>query len=267
MRIKSVTISKLFGIFNHPISMNLDDRITIIHALNGFGKTTILSLLNNLFNNRFSYIQSIPFSMFEVEFDNGSILKMRRPVRRSGEHAEDYLDVTLHSKDKQQLQEAKIRGVDVRQLHLPLGMIDEVIPSLVRISEEGWRNIETGEDLTLADVVGRYGDLLPGDAKKQVVPDWLREITGALKIRFIESQRLLKLGKRTRRPEGRWAQASGYEPAVAFYAEQIAKEISRKLTEYAELSQSLDQTFPMRLVQHLETGNTREVSVAEVEQA
>ena len=107
--------------------------------------------------------------------------------------------------------------------------------------------------------------MLPIEITKQVIPDWIRELTGSLKIRFIESQRLLKPGRRPRRPDGRWGQAGGYEPAVAFYSEQIGREIGRKLAEYAELSQSLDQTFPMRLVQHIESGEFSNVSADELD--
>ena len=32
MRIKKITVKKLFGIFDHEIPLNMEDRITIIHA-------------------------------------------------------------------------------------------------------------------------------------------------------------------------------------------------------------------------------------------
>ncbi len=39
MRIAQISITGLFGVFDHVIPLNLDDRITIIHAPNGYGKT------------------------------------------------------------------------------------------------------------------------------------------------------------------------------------------------------------------------------------
>ena len=49
-RIKQISVKNLFGMFDHTISLNLDERITIIHVLNGFGKTAILRLLDTLFS-------------------------------------------------------------------------------------------------------------------------------------------------------------------------------------------------------------------------
>jgi predicted ATP-binding protein involved in virulence len=48
MRIKQISVTKLFGIFDHVIPLNLDERITIIHGINGVGKTSILRLINAL---------------------------------------------------------------------------------------------------------------------------------------------------------------------------------------------------------------------------
>jgi predicted ATP-binding protein involved in virulence len=49
-RIKQISVKNLFGMFDHTISLNLDERITIIHGPNGFGKTAILRLLDTLFS-------------------------------------------------------------------------------------------------------------------------------------------------------------------------------------------------------------------------
>ena len=46
MRIKQVSVTNLFGVFNHEIPLNLDDKITIIHGPNGSGKTVLLKMIN-----------------------------------------------------------------------------------------------------------------------------------------------------------------------------------------------------------------------------
>jgi len=241
--------------------MNMDDRITIIHGLNGFGKTTILRMMNGLFTSRYSELQDVSFQSFDVDLDNRRSLRVRHHVHEPGEHNHQPLDIRLYE-GKRQSEEAKIREPDVRSLNFPIGMIDEAVPFLTRRSETTWLNLETGEELSLADVISRYAEFLPGRTKQQM-PKWLRDVTGSVKVRFIESQRLLKVGRRPRRSQA-WG-PGGFEPAVAFYSEQVAREIQRKLAEYAERSQSLDQTFPMRLVGHLETGRPPEVSTSELE--
>ena len=76
MRIKRVFVEKLFGLFDHDIAMKMDDRITIIHAPNGFGKTAILRMITSLFHGRYFDLQTFPFSVFAVEFEDGRTLKV-----------------------------------------------------------------------------------------------------------------------------------------------------------------------------------------------
>ncbi|TAE58915.1 MAG: hypothetical protein EAZ87_11650 [Nostocales cyanobacterium] len=74
MRIKQISVTELFGIFNHVIPLNTEDRITIIYGLNGIGKTAILKLLNNIFNFQFSELTKIRFKNLQIDFHDGSYL-------------------------------------------------------------------------------------------------------------------------------------------------------------------------------------------------
>lgn len=76
MRIQQISVSGLFGIFDHVIPLNMEERITIIHGPNGFGKTAMLRMLNGLFNSRYSVFRTIPFSNFRVEFDDSSSVEV-----------------------------------------------------------------------------------------------------------------------------------------------------------------------------------------------
>ena len=83
MRIKQVSVKGLFGIFAHVIPLNKDDRITIVHGPNGFGKTAMLRVLNGLFNSRYSVVRAIPFSNFRVDLDNGSSIEIVKSFETS----------------------------------------------------------------------------------------------------------------------------------------------------------------------------------------
>jgi predicted ATP-binding protein involved in virulence len=85
MRIKQISVIGLFGIFNHVIPLNMDDRITVIHGPNGFGKTAMLRILNGLFNSRYSELRTIPFSKFCVEFDDDSNIEIIKNTDNSKE--------------------------------------------------------------------------------------------------------------------------------------------------------------------------------------
>ena len=76
------------------------------------------------------------------------------------------------------------------------------------------------------------------------IPEWLQDIINSIDIHLIESQRLLNI--------------SEYQemiPSVNAYANELAENIQEKLAEYGTLSQSLDRTFPVRLVQKASTNS------------
>jgi|SRR5438876_2660831 len=264
MRIQKLSIFALFGIFDHEIPLNLRERITLVLGPNGFGKTTLLRLTNELFNGRFGELFIVPFRSAKIDFDSGQSLLIRKEPD-GPDQTEQALDLRL-VKGTLEVEATKIRQLTPRDVDIPLGIIDDVVPWITRTAEARWTVDDTGEELSLAEVLRRYGHMLPGRGKKQQVDAWLTELIKSVKVRFIESQRLVKLERRPRRPESRFSHEAA-SPAVVFYSGKLAEEIKTRLTEYAQLSQALDQTFPMRLVDYLETADERPVESSESIQA
>ncbi len=81
MRVKSLSVDRLFGVFNHEVSLNDEDRITIIYGPNGFGKTFTLTLVDELLNpssESYSTIARIPFERLLVTFDDGRSVTLEK---------------------------------------------------------------------------------------------------------------------------------------------------------------------------------------------
>jgi predicted ATP-binding protein involved in virulence len=74
MRIIEISVTDLFGVFNHTIPLNINERVTIIYGPNGFGKTILLKILDGLFNGRYSELRSIPYQRFQIRFDDGRVV-------------------------------------------------------------------------------------------------------------------------------------------------------------------------------------------------
>jgi len=70
MKIKAITVEKLFDAFDHSVSLKTEEKITLMLGENGFGKTVILEMINALFNQYFSYFQSVIFKRFQIEFED-----------------------------------------------------------------------------------------------------------------------------------------------------------------------------------------------------
>ena len=248
MRIKQISVTNLFGIFNHIITLNREDRITIIHGQNGVGKTALLRIINGIFNLRYSEIWSIPFSEFNIDFDDGSNLRIKKE-----NNIDQQEDLKFYFKEDSR-SKTKSFSPDIiskNQTDFPLSVIEDIIPGLDRIGPSKWRLLPTNELLSVEDVLDRFEleleKFLPGANRYRKQPAWLQNIRNSIPVRFIESQRLLNLSYSNRSRQ--YSQRFSMLPAVSKYAQELAEEIQDKLTEYGTLSQSLDRTFPARVVQ------------------
>lgn len=249
MRIKRVFVEKLFSLFDHDIPMNMDDRITIIHAPNGFGKTTILRMIDGLFNSRYSELGTFPFAAFAVELDDGRTLRVekRNGERTRGKRSRkrSSAESLVFSCNANSAFEHTFTP-DPKELPFSIDRIQDFIPDLQQIGPRTWRTSE-GEVLDLQDLFVRYPHIFPEMPRRRPEePDWLREVKDAVDVRFIRADRLVPRRQMAR--VGRHERPSVLLPTVMSYSAELASAIGAALTRYAELSQSLDRTFPVRLV-------------------
>ncbi len=69
--------------FNHKILLNKEDRITIIHSPNGFGKTAILRLIHTIFSGNHSEIAHISYKKIAIKFSNNTSLVFEKEESQS----------------------------------------------------------------------------------------------------------------------------------------------------------------------------------------
>lgn len=248
MQIQKISVNGLFGIFDHVIPLNMDERITIIHGPNGFGKTAMLRMLNGFFNSRYSVFRTIPFAKFRVDLDNGNsieVLKTSEALEKGQKRERISFDFYESGLEKVSFHLKAVNSLS--DLDFPVDILDDIIPDLRRLGAKTWRYRPTGETLTLSDVIDRFEDMLPLKVKLRGEPEWLEMLKNDIHIRLIESQRLLNVVPS--RSSIIHSEAPSMLPTVSAYSEEIAKLIQSKLAEYGTISQSLDRTFPARVMQ------------------
>jgi predicted ATP-binding protein involved in virulence len=251
MRIQQVSVEGLFGIFNHVIPLNMDDRITIVHGPNGFGKTVMLRMLNGLFNSKYSTFYNIPFDKFTVVIDNNCYIDVVKNIEDVGKKKENKnLSFIYYSpKDSPQRYNIKEGRYSSSNDDFLIENVDEMLPGLERIGPQRWFYNPTGEVFASIEyVIERFEDDLPIQIKRKQEPEWLELIKEDINVRLIESQRLLNV-KSIPRGSRPYLSASSMLPTVSAYSEEIAKLIQVKLAEYGTTAQSLDRTFPVRVLQ------------------
>ncbi|MGC8541539.1 MAG: AAA family ATPase [Phycisphaerae bacterium] len=272
MGLISFSVHGLFGTFDHPIKFDHNQRIKIIHGPNGFGKTSILRLIDAFFNLKYSVLRRIPYTQMVFTFSDNDIIEVQRiqrlvePKKNAEQGSQSVaLKITLRGKN------APPRTYDVKppmldRERISLSTIDDIIPELERVGPEEWLHLPTGRRLNLTDAFDEFADQLrqfPGGKMEE--PDWLRSVVKSLPVYLIEAQRLLlpssrgeKLSRLHRLPS-----PAGMSSAVSVYSRRMVDRIRETLARSAEVSQSLDSSFPERLLHGTTGGNAKIEGVRE----
>ena len=258
MNITRISVNGLFDWFDHKIPLNLDERITIITGPNGFGKTMILRIINALFSLQVGDLERLPFRELNVSFDDDSSLRVaRRDPPRDTKRWQGQSNLEFQYATSTEPLESFIPPESISEEGIPflVHAIEQMIPSLDQVGATQWFDSRTGDVLDLEEVFAEYGDQLPSrrqpSDRSPVVPGWLENIRESTPVRFIGTERLThpsSFEAPTRR--GRRSYYRNLpERTVRKYSDILGQMIQQKLTEYATLSQSLDRTFPARLVE------------------
>ncbi len=93
--LRKITIKKLYNLYDYDIDMGLDNGpIHFITAPNGYGKTTILELVNAMLTSRYEDLQRIPFQTISLLFDDAWEYRVDQK-----QYFED-VDITLDVQEK-----------------------------------------------------------------------------------------------------------------------------------------------------------------------
>ena len=255
MRISNVGVYGLFNRFNHDLAFSSGEPITIMIGPNGFGKTMILRILNGLFNSSLKALERLPFQQVDVLFDDSSALAVKRESgKQSTVRIDDRPTVELeYSPLTGTIHHLSSKDAQINEDDLPFRVddIEDMIPALDQIGPAQWRNLNTGDLLDLDDVVAVFGEQLPsypGTYYSKL--GWFRDLRESMPVRFIGTERLITASThdpRRMRPRNPYFRTTP-QRTVRRYSDNLAEMVKGTLTEYATLSQSLDRTFPVRLV-------------------
>lgn len=280
-RITRLKVQKLFGIFDHEIVFNLEDRITIVHGPNGVGKTTLLSLLDTVFSSSDDRLFATQFESLVFSFDDGSSLE----VSKEDMGISQIIVGKDYSWQKEVGGAAKVRftfhdrdGVSnhfVRSQHRykssPNDVYDLVHKKLLetrannlemeaessRIFASIVENMKDAGDL-VANLQRRwdqrqklspkysYSDTIPPTEDTDTPePEWLTDARYAVRVILLDSQRFF---------DAAWSEQQSTD-----YSQSITRTLGSRAAKYAEVSEQLRLTFEERLK---ETSANESVDIA-----
>lgn len=245
-RLQRVEVDGLFGIYDHRFHLELDSRVTLLHGPNGVGKTTILKMVDALLTERFGYFRTIPFNRLLLGFQDGAELEVRK---ESTGNDPDVGAVHL-------MANGDSRDAPIRFTTSKAEAIAAQAEFLEPAGDNRWVDLREGTWLTEAQVVARFGRMYLGESSPTTATpagkdvQWLREFLCGAKSHFIEAQRLVRS-----RPFPRWNRRP--EPPssrVVECSQDLKRRIDVTMADYGRQAQSLDQSFPQRLLQRDASG-------------
>jgi predicted ATP-binding protein involved in virulence len=76
VKLTRIKIEKLFGQFDYDIELNQEEGITILTGPNGYGKTTVLNIVYNLYPWNLKYFENLIFNNISLTFDNNESISL-----------------------------------------------------------------------------------------------------------------------------------------------------------------------------------------------
>src|SRR5262249_28100880 len=139
------------------------------------------------------------------------------------------LDLSLHDGDVE-LERADLEKIDWhsnREGRAEIMHFLERRTPLTRVSPTMWRDVSTGERMTLNEAIERFAHLLPlqTDVPAFKEPEWLTLLRKQIPVRFIQTHRLDSFTTQ----EVRHDEPGARIPTVKNYSDELTREMQRIL--------------------------------------
>lgn len=88
--LKSLSIEDLFNLYSYNIDFGIENsKIHFITGPNGYGKTTILNIIQALYSAKYEFLATIPFKSIKLRFSDNNIVSVIRNVQTISEDDSD----------------------------------------------------------------------------------------------------------------------------------------------------------------------------------
>lgn len=260
MKLKRVYVENLFGSYKYDLNL-IDPKlshVTIIDAPNGMGKTTMLKLVQATLQGDILYIDSIPFSAFGIEFDEGQSISIKKDDVYESIMDRNFFEIRnsiVHQPNQELANETK-NNIEIGNMKFfindkPFGVSiqrDFILMLTRRVRMD--RN--TMVNVSISDMIPRDDYNNEDIFIMDELMNALAEFTTGLKIYFIKTNRLYRKNDRSRIREERYRgqvdSRNDMVSAVELYKEKIKAEILAVGKKFADKSEELDRSFPQRVL-------------------
>lgn len=251
LRLTRFRVEGLFEELDYTIPLRHDRRVTAIIAPNGAGKTVCLRLIGALFARKWSIFTAYNFRTASYWFSNGAEIRVtqtRQSITTDDTPARAAFVVTLVIGGKGEPIVWKPDPADIRRAP----PVERYLPFVTRMGPNEWRHDRTGQIYGWQELIETYEAELPKSFIERFyekLPDALSALIDKVDCHLIETQRLLVFqGEDSNSHFHSMGRRPPSQLAISQKANELKDIISSELNNYATLSQSLDRSFPRRVI-------------------
>ena len=238
--INQISISSLYGIYNHTISFK-DEGVTIIHGPNGVGKTAILKCIKYIVSNDVESLSKIPFNNITISLVDGqeyTITKINNKTAKQNKPTQQAMFM-LEVKNKGKVDKTSIYGISQELINLADAFANQS-GNIVKISNTSWMNKKNLKILSAADIIDEYVPemITKKFSRSKSIENIFPE---NIKVKLIDTNRLNLVEKEE-------SEKRFFTSTIIDCSNDLISKIKRATTDYGRVSQALDQSFPYRLI-------------------
>ncbi|HHT7865393.1 AAA family ATPase [Pasteurella multocida] len=254
--IKKLEIKKLFGFLNYNLVFSEEkDFLRIITAPNGYGKSTILRVIEKFSKNDFLFFIHLNFDQIVFHLSN-----LENPIVIKKIPSDEKTSSKKMGAEKRINEITISKGEDELVLDSEffdfISKIDNFLP-IVKVGEAIWETFDENSTLGLFDVLEKFKDNISIKSKFEEFI-WLFEITKKLDIFYIPTNRLIK---EVRINNNFSYQQENYEELTIFDLQRHIKyDIQKSLKKQFQEGRYRESSFANRLLKKIDTGSDIDVA-------
>lgn len=228
MKIKSIKVEELFLQFNYTLYFEKQGDINIISGPNGFGKSTLLRIIYNLFTLNFYFFFQIPFKSITYVFENDFIITIDKKNIDAliSQHASSDVDENSDVILSEELFISTNERKDA--IEISKGSIEEKIISLGYKRQEGdvWLNAQGDRCFHASEILSKYPD---------IIEMFFKERSGLLMTLYSSNILFIKDNRLFYSSFEKTKNSTVYLPMEKPVVDRIASELKMKLSDVKKI--------------------------------
>jgi predicted ATP-binding protein involved in virulence len=263
MALLGLSIKKLFGHFDYDFSLANPEGITILTGPNGYGKTTALHIVYNLFKTNFYFFRKLNFERIELYLEDSTKIILSKKItmqdiqtvqsingqRRIVIQKQSFIDIEMFLQMNNTINGKFI--FDSTAENRLFQELSKLYPMLRRVSSEILLNSNTGfqmkTDDLFAQIPQKILEIISNYYKSE---QYMRLFNFLLStnVYLIKEQRLLKPTNIINIAPPFVNGNQPYVHTIQDYAVELRNLIGQRQAAAFQESQKLDNSFPSRLM-------------------